>query len=250
MHNSDSPDIDALRARIAALETELTALRRTQSIFALGLSHDLHAPLRAVESFSYLLEQRADALDPQARDYLHRIRDASARMAHLLARLQTWMHASHATAARDDVDVSMLADWCIAELRDATPDRDADIAIAIAADLRVIGDERLLRTALQELLHNAWSYARPGTRVSIRIEGERTHDGFHLRIHDAGIGIDPAHVAKLCEPFQRAHVSEHPGTGLGLAIARAVAERHGGTLHLDQAATGGTIAHLHLPETT
>jgi len=247
LHDSDS-DIEGLHARIAALESELAALRRTQSIFALGLSHDLHAPLRAVESFSYLLEQRADALDPQARDYLHRIRDASARMAHLLARLQTWMQACHATPAHDTVDVSMLADWCIAELRDTAPDRDADVDIA--ADLRCIGDERLLRTALQELLHNAWSYARPGTRVSIRIEGERTHDGFHLRIQDAGMGIDPAHASKLGEPFQRAHVAEHPGTGLGLAIARAVAERHGGTLRLDNAAAGGTIARLHLPETS
>lgn len=247
MPNTTPDEIIALQARIAALEAELAALRRTQSIFALGLSHDLRTPLRAVESFSYLLEQRADTLDEQGRDHLHRIRDASARMARLLARLQTWMQASHATPAHDAVDLSLLADWCIGELRDAAPDREVDIDIA--GDMQIVGDERLLRTALHELIHNAWTYARPGEGIVIRIDGERLGDGFHLRIRDAGIGFDATQAAKLGEPFQRLHGPEHEGTGLGLAIVRAVAERHGGTLHLDNAAEGGTIAHLHLPET-
>jgi signal transduction histidine kinase len=239
--------LDALQARVRALEGEIEALHRTQAVLALGLSHDLRTPLRAVESFSYLLEQHGAQLDAQSRDHLRRIREASARMTRLLARLQTWLQVGNAPFARTDVDLSLLADWCIAELRDASPAREA--TTEIAPGLRAKGDERLLKTALQELLHNAWTYVAPGAPIHIRVEGEHTPEGLHLRVHDAGVGFDAARATKLGEPFQRLHAAEHPeGCGLGLAIARAVAERHGGRLHMESTDGGGTIAHLLLPE--
>jgi len=242
-------DSDTLQARIAALESELDALRRTQSVLALALSHDVRAPLRAIESFSYLLEQRGDALDGTARDHLRRIRDASTRLHRLVARLQSWLHVSEAPLVNDTVDLSMLADWCVGELRDADPQRDADIEIA--ADLRTQGDERLLKRALQELLHNAWIYSAPDGRVRIRVDGEQDDHQLILRVHDHGIGFDPAHATKLGEPFQRLRPSEPPeGCGLGLAIARRVAERHGGSLRIEGRPGEGAIARLTLPRAT
>jgi light-regulated signal transduction histidine kinase (bacteriophytochrome) len=238
---------DALQARIHALEAELEALRRTQSVLALGLSHDLRAPLRTVESFSYLLEQRGASLDEQARDHLRRIREASVRMTHLHARLQTWLQAATASLSHKDVDLSLLADWCAAELRDAAPERDA--TIDIAPGLRVTGDERLLKTALQELLHNAFVFTAPGAPVRIRVDAERTPEGLSLRVHDAGTGFDAANATKLGEPFQRLHADENAERcGFGLAIARVVAERHGGRLHVESTPGQGTIAGMLLPD--
>jgi signal transduction histidine kinase len=239
-------DSDTLQARIVALEAELDALRRTHAVFALGFAHDVRAPLRAIESFSYLLEQRGDALDDPARDHLRRIRDASARLNRLVTRLQGWLHASEAPLSAGEVNLSLLADWCIGELRDADPQRDAEIDIA--ADLRTRGDERLLKAALQELLHNAWIYSAPDARVRIRVDGARDDDRLVLRVQDHGIGFEPAHAAKLGEPFQRLRPGEPPdGSGLGLAIARRIAERHGGGLRITGRAGEGAIAELVLP---
>ena len=240
-------DSDTLNARIAALEHELDALRRTQAVLALGLSHDLRTPLRAIESFSYLLEQKSALLDDTARDHLRRIRDASHRLHQLIGRLQAWVHAGEAPLARTDVDLSMLADWCIGELRDADPQREADIDVA--PGLHAHGDERLLKCALQEVLTNAWIYSAPDARVRIRVDGERDARGrLLLRVHDHGIGFESAHAAKLGEPFQRLRPAEPPeGCGLGLAIARRIVERHGGHLRVEGDSGAGAIVHFDLP---
>jgi signal transduction histidine kinase len=234
----DSTDIER-----DALERECAALRRDQAVLALGLSHDLRTPLRAIESFSYLLQQHGAQLDDQGRDHLRRIRDASARMTRLLSRMQAYLQAGTAAMRIDDVDVSLLAEWCIAELRDAAPDRDANVDIA--QGLRAHGDERMLKSALQELLHNAWHFTPADRPVQIRVDAERGGELITLRVHDRGEGFDPALGLRLGEPFQRLHAATHPdGCGLGLAIARRIAERHGGTLRVEGVPGEGAVASL------
>ncbi|WP_197426984.1 ATP-binding protein [Noviluteimonas gilva] len=234
------PDIDALQA-------ECSALRNDQTVLALGLSHDLRAPLRAIDSFAYLLEQRsAQALDDTGRDHLHRIREASARMGRLLARLQVYLHAGSAPLHVDDLDLTLLADWCVAELRDAAPDREAHIDIA--PNLRARGDERLLKTAIAELLHNAWTYAAADRPVHIVVDAEQSARGTTLRIRDHGEGFDPALATRLGEPFQRLSAQAHPeGCGLGVAIARRIAQRHGGTVQVEGRIGEGATASLFMP---
>jgi light-regulated signal transduction histidine kinase (bacteriophytochrome) len=230
---------------IEALEQECAALRRDHAVLAVGLSHDLRAPLRAIESFSYLLEQHGAQLDAQGRDHLRRIRDASARMTRLLSRMQAWLQAGSATMRIEPVDLSLLADWCVAELRDAHPDREAQIDIA--PDLHVHGDERLLKSALQELVQNAWHYTPADRPVQIRVDAERTSDGLTLRIQDRGEGFDPAYATRLGEPYQRLHTDAHSdGCGMGLAIARRIAERHGGSLRVEGRPGEGAVAFLAL----
>jgi signal transduction histidine kinase len=237
----------SLEARLRALEAERDALREEQAVLALGLSHDLRSPLRTIDSFAYLVEQRAaDALDDTARDHLRRVREAGARIGRLASRLQAYIGAGSAPMHRAPVDLSLLADWCLAELRDAAP-RDA--TTTIAPGLHAIGDERLLKAALQEVLDNAWTCARDDVAPDITVEGERDADGTHLRVRDAGIGFDPRHAGKLGQPFQRLRPAEHPATtGLGLAIARRIAERHGGHLHIEGQPGEGAVVHLWLPD--
>lgn len=251
---SDKPASDALvhdaaaravelERRLAATLQELDALRREQQALAYGLAHDLHAPLRAVDSFAWQLE-RNPSLDVAGREHLGRVRTAAARMARLLERLQVFVNAGIAPLQPRRVDLSLLAEWAGAELQDAAPDRA--IALHVQPGLHAIGDERLLRTLLVQLLDNACRYTEGEPRIEVG--GEETREGTTLRVRDQGIGFDMGAAAKLGQPFQRLHADDiGQGSGLGLAIATRIAARHGGTLRLESQPGAGTTAHLFLP---
>lgn len=229
-------------------QEECDALRRDQAVLALGLSHELRAPLRAIESFSFLLEQHEGGkLDDKGREHLRRIRDASARMARLLARLQAYLHAGTAPLRPGEVDLSLLAEWSAGELREASPAREAHVDIA--PGMRAHGDERLLRAVVQELMHNAWMFTPADRAVHLQVDAQRTDAGTTLGIADRGIGLDPTHAARLGEPFQRLHAAMHPeGCGVGLAIAQRIAARHGGRVTLEGRPGEGTTARVFLPD--
>ena len=236
-----SADAAVLERRLAAALQELEALRREQQALARGLSHDLHAPLRAIDSFAWLLERHA-TLDDEGRDQLRRVRDAAARMARLVERLQLFVNAGIAPLQRARIDVSLLAEWVGAELREAEPARE--IALQVQPGLHAHGDERLLRTLLQQLFDNACRYSHGEVRIDVA--GSVGPDGTRLSIADAGIGFDMASATRLGEPFLRLHAVES-GTGLGLAIATRILARHGGTLRLESVPGAGTTAHLFVP---
>ena len=143
------------------------------------------------------------------------------------------------------VDVSMLADWCAAELQDADPGREA--IIEVQPGLEVVGDERLLKTLLAELLRNAWRFSATRPRVEIEVSGTRADDGLALVVRDHGIGFDMAYAGRMFEPFQRLHGSdEGAGNGIGLTIAQQVAMRHGGSIRAESEPGSGACFHVEL----
>jgi signal transduction histidine kinase len=232
-----------LQRRLAAATRELDALRREQQALGFGLAHDLHAPLRAIDSFAWQLE-RNPSLDTIGRDHVQRVRAAAARMSRLLERLQLFVNAGIAPLQPQRVDISLLAEWVGAELQDAAPTRA--IALQVQAGLHAVGDERLLRTLLAQLLDNACRYSEGDPRIEVA--GEETGAGTALRVRDHGSGFDMADAPRLGQPFQRLHADESSaGSGLGLAIATRIVARHGGTLRLESALGLGTTVHLFLP---
>ena len=223
----ETPDT---QTRLQDAEREVAAANARLQAFMYGVSHDLRAPLRAIDGFAGRLahELGAQASD-NAVDALGRIRAATARMATLVDGMVDMARVGGAELRPMRVDVSLLADWCLAELQDAEPQREVDAMIQ--PGLEVVGDERLLKTMLAQLVGNAWRFSASRDKVVLAVEGERTGDGLHLRISDKGIGFDPAYAAKLFQPFQRLHgVDDGAGHGLGLAIAAQVAARHGGDI--------------------
>jgi hypothetical protein len=205
--NYENTEVEALQARIAALEAELDAVRRTQAVFALGLAHDMRTPLRAVESFSYLLEQRSDQLDAQSRDHLHRIprsQFAHGAPARAPASVDARRHRADSPA---DVDLSHLADWCAGELREASPEREATIDIAPPCTRTATSACCAPRAGAAAQRLDVFA-PRPAD-LDPR-DGDRTPEALHLRIRDEGIGFDPAQAGKLGEPFQRLHAGDYP----------------------------------------
>jgi PAS domain S-box-containing protein len=235
----------SLEQRVAARAAELQALTRQQEAFAYGVSHDLRAPLRAIDSFAGLLAAREAVMaDDTARAYLERIRGAAARMGGLIDSLLELSRVSRAELKHEPVDLTMLAEWIGAELQEAEPGRSA--TLAVAPDLQALGDERLLKQMLAQLLHNAWKFS--GERVRIQVDGERSGDRLRLRIRDHGPGFDMRYADKLFEPFQRLHGPEQGGgNGIGLVIAQRIAERHGGRIRAQSETGAGSTFHVELP---
>lgn len=244
----------ALRAQVASLEQRLAeqaamieALNQQQEWFAYGVSHDLRAPLRAIDSFAALLASHLEGrLDDTASDHLDRIRNAAARMAALIDGLLDLSRAERAELRREPVDLGLLADWVGAELADAEPERVA--AIVVQPDLHALGDERQLKLLMNQLLHNAWKFSRERERVDIAVGGERHGDRIVLTIRDHGSGFDMRYADKLFEPFQRLHGPEHGGGGgIGLAVAQRIVQRHGGRLWAQSEPGVGSTFFVELP---
>jgi PAS domain S-box-containing protein len=239
-----------LQHRVAEGAAALEAMSHQQEAFAYGISHDLRAPVRAIDSFAALLDRQASAsLDEAGRDYLARIRAAATRMGELIDSLLDLSRANRTEMKFEPVDLSLLAEWTGAELQDAEPDRAAEIDVA--PGLVAAGDERQLKQMLTQLLDNAWKFSRDRDRVRIEVRGERDGDRLHVSIRDHGTGFDMRYADKLFEPFHRLHrVEEGAGNGIGLAIVQRIVERHGGRIRAESEPGQGSTFYLDLPAAT
>ncbi|WP_182669455.1 sensor histidine kinase [Marilutibacter penaei] len=238
---------EALRARADQRGLELEASHHQLQLFADAVAHDMRAPLRSIESFSQRLGQRlAPHLDDEAREHLQRIHSAANRMSSLLDGLGRLSRATRAPLNPRRVDLSLLAEWALAEQQDADPDRQVEISVE--PGLLAEGDERLLKLMLDELAANAWVFTRGREAASIEVDGRCEGGRLRLRIRDNGTGFDMRYLHKLFEPFQRLHgLEDGAGHGLGLAIAQRVAERHGGRITAESRPGHGSTFTLELP---
>lgn len=225
------------------------ASRRQLQMFVEAVAHDLRAPLRSIQGFSRMLEERvAGQVDEIARDHLQRIRNAADRMDGLLAGLGELSQATSAELRRGPVDLGLLCEWVLAELQDAHPGRRAEVATEGLDALRVEGDERLLKLALARILDNSWRFARDDGPVRVAVRGAREDGGVRLHIRDHGSGFDMRYVHKIFEPFQRLHgPTEGAGHGLGLAVAQRIIQRHGGSLDAGSDGADGAAFRVWLP---
>jgi len=234
---------DTVRARTA----ELQAANRDLESFSYSVSHDLRAPLRAIEGFSQLLfTEHFAALDGTARNYLHRILGSTRRMGQLIEDLLNLASLGRVPMRRTTVDLSAIAREIFDELYAASP--RTKVKLAIEGQVLAQGDAGLLRIALQNLLSNAWKYS--SKRIDARIEfgcatGAQGEPVYHVR--DNGAGFDPQYADRLFGVFQRLHAeSEFPGTGVGLATVQRIIHRHGGRIWAESAVDQGATFYFTL----
>ena len=209
---------------------ELEEANKELEAFSYSVSHDLRAPLRSIDGFSQmLLEDYADKLDDQGRDYLKRIRAATQRMSQLINDLLTLSRISRADMYFEELNLTAMAEDIAAELKQSQPERDVEFIIE--PNVKAYGDSHLLRIVLENLLRNAWKFTSKHKSAIIEF-GVKEHDGKTVYfVRDNGAGFDMAYVDKLFVPFQRLHEQdEFEGTGIGLATVQRIVHRHGGTV--------------------
>jgi len=217
-----------LERRVADRTAQLTAANKELESFSYSVSHDLRAPLRAIDGFSQALaEDFGDLMDENARGHLHRVRLASQRMAELIDDILDLSRTARAELRRRRVSLSSLAEAIVAQLRASGPERTVEFVIE--AGLEVYADESLSRVLLENLLGNAWKYTsrKPAARIEFGRTQQERGPAFFVR--DDGDGFDMAYAHKLFGAFQRLHgLDEFEGTGIGLATVRRIVGRHGG----------------------
>jgi len=209
--------------------TELETVNRELEAFSYSVSHDLRAPLRAIDGFAQALsEDFGERLDDAGQDYLNRVRGGTQRMGMLIDDMLQLSRVSRVDLKPVDVDLSGMAHEITTQFMIAAPDRQ--VAVVISPGLTARGDIRLLHVMLTNLLENAWKYT--GKTESARVDfGQDMIDGqtvFYVR--DNGAGFEMQYAGKLFGAFQRLHGAEFPGTGVGLATVQRIIKRHGGQI--------------------
>jgi signal transduction histidine kinase len=218
---------------------DLTAANHELAAFAYSVSHDLRAPLRAIDAFSQaLLEDFGQVLDGEGSDYLRRICANATRMSQLIDDLLKLSRLTRAEIHCEPIDLSAVARSIASDLQRAAPERS--VTFAIEPDVMASGDPRLLRVLLENLLGNAWKYT--SRHASAHIEFGRAYAQGEVTyfVRDDGAGFDPAYADRLFRPFQRLHTAdEFEGAGVGLATVQRVVRRHGGRIWAEAAPEHG-----------
>lgn len=217
-----------LERRVQERTTQLQNAIKELEAFSYSISHDLRAPLRAIDGFALLLnEDHSDQLNETGLDYLNRIRHGAQRMGILIDDLLNLSRVGRTALTATKVNLSAIANEVVAQLRATSPERE--VAVDIAAGAIAHGDARLLHVVLTNLLDNAWKYTSKAAHARIRF-GQKTIDGQRVYfVRDNGSGFDMRYVGKLFGAFQRLHSEqEFPGTGIGLATVARIIHRHDG----------------------
>lgn len=216
--------------------------------FNYSVSHDLRAPLRAIDGFSQaLLVNYSDKLDEEGRDYLDRVKAAANRMGKLIDSLLALSRLSRCEMEIVNVDISRIAQETIDSLRACEPDRN--VRSEVQPRIEVHGDVALLRSIVENLIGNAWKFTSRADDAAIEVGTMSV--GSEKRVifvKDNGAGFEMEYADKLFGAFQRLHKQEDfAGIGIGLAtVARAV-HRHGGRVWGESVPGQGATFYFTLP---
>jgi PAS domain S-box-containing protein len=237
-------DIDA--RKIAEIELQkyrehLEESNKELEAFSYSVSHDLRAPLRAIDGFTRILaDDYASGLDDEAKRICSIIRENTAKMGRLIDDLLAFSRLGRTQIQPSEIDMGGMARAVYYEV--TTPEDRDRIDLRLETMPTVVGDPSLMRQVWMNLLGNAVKFSSKRERIAIRLSGE-TRDGEGIfSVRDNGAGFDMRYVGKLFGVFQRLHSArEFAGTGVGLALVQRVIRRHGGRVwaegELDRGAT-------------
>jgi PAS domain S-box-containing protein len=237
-----------LEQRVIQRTAELENANKELEAFSYSVSHDLRAPLRAVDGFSQaVVEDFGPQLPEEGRHYLKTIREGAQKMGALIDDLLTFSRLSRLPLNKRSVNTKRIVDETLAELGFPVAERKIDMRIAELPPS--VGDSALLKQLWLNLLSNALKYTQRRDSAVIEVgcsrEGEKDENVFFVR--DNGTGFDMRYADKLFGVFQRLHrAEEFEGTGVGLAIVQRIVHRHGGRIWAEAALDKGATFYFTL----
>jgi len=255
--NTDVETLKRVEAEVQQLNTELEqrVLRRTAQLeaankeleaFSYSVSHDLRAPLRAVDGYSMaLLDEFGPQLPGEAQRLLRVIRDGAQQMGHLIDDLLTFARLSRLPLSKQTVEMQPMVRDIVRTLQNENSNRQIDVNISTLPSC--YGDASVLRQVWTNLLSNAFKYTRKRDHAIIDVGATQQTGETIYFVRDNGTGFDMRYADKLFGVFQRLHRAEdYEGTGVGLAIVQRIVNRHGGRVWADSVEGSGSTFYFTL----
>ena len=236
-----------LEKRVAERTQQLEAAVKDLESFSYSVSHDLRAPLRAIDNFSRILQREyGSALDAEGQRLIGVVRKNAARMGTLIDGMLAFARAGHRDLILANIDLEALAREVLDELAPTFAGRKVDVELISLP--RVHADTTVMRQVFFNLLANAIKFTRCREAARIEIRGQVTGHEVICSVKDNGAGFEPEYGHKLFGIFQRLHDSdEFEGTGIGLGIVKRIIEKHGGRVWAEGEPDVGATFHFALP---
>jgi two-component system sensor histidine kinase/response regulator len=226
---------------------QLESANKELEAFSYSVSHDLRAPLRAVQGFVQIyMEDFGASIPEEGMPVLEHVVQGSQRMGQLIEDLLEFSRLGRQPILRQIVPLDRMVKRLVGDMKGREPGRQVELKVAALGECE--GDPSLIEQVLVNLISNAFKFTRKRDVARIEIACEKVGDELIYRVSDNGAGFDMKYAAKLFGVFQRLHtVSEFEGTGVGLSIVKRIIERHGGRIWAQSEVDKGTTFFFTLP---
>ena len=240
-------DLNSLTSDLKKEGEKLEISNKELEAFSYSVSHDLRAPLRAIDGFSrMLIEDYANVVDKEGIRLLNVVRENTQRMDKLISDLLTLSKVTRTQLSLSEIDMAGMARSMYHEVLNNFD--SSKIKIDIKQMPRVLADTTLIRQVWQNLIGNALKYSSPKELMIIEIGGEKLEDENIYYIKDNGVGFNPEYKSKIFETFQRLHrADEFEGTGIGLSVVQRIVSRHGGRVWAESVEGEGATFWFSMP---
>lgn len=240
-------DLNSITSELKGERRKLLLSNQELEAFTYSVSHDLRAPLRAIDGYSkFLLEDYSDTLDLEGKRYINVIRQSSGKMDQLITDLLSLSRVSRSDMNLMKIDMKALIEAVYQDT--ASPEEKKEFTFIIGKLPRATGDPTLLKQVWQNLIGNALKYSSKSSVKQIEIAAEEQESEIIYSIKDHGTGFNDKYKQKLFGVFQRLHSEEEfEGTGVGLAIVKRIIHRHGGQVWAEGRIDEGASFFLSLP---
>jgi PAS domain S-box-containing protein len=244
---TDLTDRKRAEQAIRKSQAQLEAANKELEAFAYSVSHDLRAPLRAIDGFSRILaEEYQDRLDAEGLRLLAVVRTNTQKMDQLITDLLDLSRLTRNQMQFSRIDMTALASTIYQEI--AVPETQQKFAFSVKSLPNAYGDAMLMRQVWSNLIANAIKYTLPSDKRIIEVGGYRESDTNVYYVKDSGVGFNQEYTHKLFGVFQRLHsADEFDGTGVGLAIVQRIIHRHGGSVWAEGQNNQGATFYFSLP---